>query len=155
MHRRAFLGLALVTLTPGCGLAARGPLEIVCDLDLAPILEKAAAAWPGLEGGVVNVATDLSDRVLAEKMETTPAAVVVVREPKQADRLQRTGLAKLEDRWTREIGGEKAVIVVTRGDFFDQRRSIAFAKWLASPEADAALASQGPRTQQITLLIVP
>lgn len=140
MHRRALLlaALSVPVVAPmgGCDLMKPGPLRIVCDPDLVPTLETAATAWPQRRGAPVQVETDVSLVQLGRKMELLQGGLIATREPKQANRIQRLGLARLEDRWTRDVEGGPVSLVVTRGDFRDEHEAKKFAKWLASPEAD-------------------
>jgi hypothetical protein len=80
-------------------------------------------------------------------METTQGAAVVTREPKQANRIQRMGVSRLEDRWARDIGEGPVAILVTHGDWLAVRQAKTFAKWLASPAADKAVNGDGPRVR--------
>ncbi|RYF94713.1 MAG: hypothetical protein EON95_04330 [Caulobacteraceae bacterium] len=144
MHRRALLLAALAVPASGplasCGLLPAGPLRIVCDPDLVQALEQAANGWPGRRSAAVSVDTDISLVELGRKMEALQGGLIATREPKQANRIQRLSLARLEDRWTRDIGGGPVSLVVTRGDFVDEHEARTFAKWLASPEADRFVA---------------
>lgn len=162
MRRRTVIlaGLALPLVAPlaGCDLIPGEGLVIICDPDLVPAMEAAAAAWPDLRGGPVQVGSDISNRGLGALMERTQAGIAVTREVRHADRLQRIGVARLENRWSRKIAGETVHIVVNQGDWRQQRTATAFAKWLASPEADRALAGVQPASAppvRITLLTVP
>lgn len=162
MRRRTLIiaGLAAPLAAPlaACDLIPGEPLIIVCDPELVPVMEAAAAAWPDLRGGPVQVGSDISARALGAKMAANQGGVAVTREIRQADRLQRMGVARLENRWTRSIAGTPVHIVVNQGDWMQQRASTAFAKWLASPEADRAVAAAEPpsaRPMRITLLTVP
>jgi hypothetical protein len=136
MHRRALLLAALATPLVACDLMEPGPLRIVCDPDLVQALETAATAWPRRRGAPVQVETDISLVQLGRKMELLQGGLIATREPKQANRIQRLGLARLENRWTRDIDGGPVSLVVTRGDFQDEYEARKFARWLASPEAD-------------------
>ena len=144
MHRRALLlaALAAPVAAPlgGCDLMEPGPLRIVCDPDLVSALEAAATAWPQRRGAPVQVETDISLVQLGRRMELLQGGLIATREPKQANRIQRLGLARLENRWTRDIDGGPVSLVVTRGDFQDEYEAKKFAKWLASPEADRFVA---------------
>jgi hypothetical protein len=140
MHRRALLlaALSVSVAAPlaACDLMEPGPLRIVCDPDLVTALEAAATAWPRRRGAPVQVETDISLVQLGRMMELLQGGVIATREPKQANRIQRLGLARLENRWTRDIDGGPVHLVVTRGDFQDEYEAKKFAKWLATPEAD-------------------
>eukprot|EP01030_Chromulinospumella_sphaerica_P017988 gene17988-17833_t len=140
MHRRALLlaALAVPVSVPlaGCDLMTPGPLQIVCDPDLVQALERAATAWPERRGAPVAVQSDISLVELGRKMEALRGGLIATREPKQANRIQRLSLARLEDRWARDIDGAPVHLVVTRGDLLEMGHARAFAKWLASPDAD-------------------
>ncbi len=161
MRRRTVL-LASLALPPSlalplgaCGLMPPPPLVIVCDPDLAGALETAAHAWPGRRGAPVEIVTDISKRELGLKMEALQGGVIVTREPKQADRVQRLGLAKLESRWTRQMAGGPVQLVATRGDFQAEHAAIAFSKWLASPEADRFVDQPAATPMRLTLWTAP
>lgn len=155
MRRRSLLLASLALPFGACGLMPPPTLVIVCDPDLAGALETAANAWPGRRGGEVRVASDISKRELGLKMEALQGGVIATREPKQADRIQRLGLAKLESRWTRQIAGGPVQLVATRGDFQAEHAAIAFAKWLASPEADRFVDTPAVSPMRLTLLTAP
>jgi hypothetical protein len=150
MRRRTFLTSTLALGIPGlagCGLLPPSHLAIVCDPDLAEALDRAASAWPGRRGGTWTVETDISERQLGALMEGLQGGVIVTREPKQANRIQRMGLSRLENRWTRQLDGGPVAIVVTHGDWQAAAQAKAFAKWLAGPGADRALTAGGPRVR--------
>lgn len=136
MHRRALLLAALAVPVSACDLLPPPPLGVVCDPDLAQALERAIIAWPGRRNGPFRVDTDISLIELGRKMEALRGGLIATREPKQANRIQRLSLARLEDRWIRDIDDGPVHLVVTRGDVLDVRHARAFAKWLATPEAD-------------------
>lgn len=136
MHRRTLLLAALAIPVTACDLLPPPPLAIVCDADLVGALERAVAAWPGRRGGQLSTDTDIDLVALGRKMEALRGGVIATREPKQANRIQRLSLARLEDRWTRDIDGGPVQLVVTRGDARDVHAARKFARWLASPEAD-------------------
>ncbi|MBX3481055.1 MAG: hypothetical protein KF842_11700 [Caulobacter sp.] len=140
MNRRTLLvsGL-LLSATPGlagCNLMEPPPLVIACDADLAAAMERAAEAWPDRRGAEVVVATDINPRELGLKMDQVFGGVVATREEKNANRLQRTGRARLADRWSRQTPDGPIALVVTRGDFQAEHESKLFARWAASPAAD-------------------
>ena len=90
--------------------------------------------------------TDLSAGMITQLTgELLQGGLIATREPKQANRIQRLSLARLENRWTRDIDGGPVSLVVTRGDFQDEYEAKKFARWLASPEADQFVAG-GERT---------
>ena len=136
MHRRTLLLAALTLPVGACDLMTPGPLRIVCDSDLVEAMERSAAAWPQRRGAPVQVETDISLVQLGRKMEALQGGLIATREPKQANRIQRLSLARLEDRWTRDIDGGPVHLVATRGDFRDEHQARTFAKWLITPEAD-------------------
>lgn len=136
MHRRTLLLAALAVPVSACDLLPPPQLGVVCDPDLAQALERAIVAWPGRRDGAFQVDTDISLIELGHKMEALRGGLIATREPKQANRIQRLSLARLEDRWTRDIDGGPVHLVVTRGELLDVRHARAFAKWLASPDAD-------------------
>ncbi|MDB5472608.1 MAG: hypothetical protein JWR84_4168 [Caulobacter sp.] len=139
MHRRALLlaALAVPAAAPlaGCDLLPARTLQIVCDPDLGEALDRAFAAWPGRRAPAV-IQSDISPVDLGRKMEALRGGLIATREPKQANRIQRLSLARLGDRWTRDIDGGPVHLVVTRGDFREEHQARTFAKWLAAPEAD-------------------
>ncbi len=141
LGRRLFLsGLALSTTGLwACDIGEAAVLSIVCDPDLAEPVGRALLAWPELRGGRHGLDSDPSERALGQKMEALRGGLVATREPKQANRLQRLGLSRLEHRWTRDIKGGPAILLVTRGPSGPQGRAVRFARWLASPAADPAL----------------
>ena len=141
MLRRTLLqsGLVAAAGLAGCGLGPPARLSVVCDMDLRLPLIHAAALWPDRRDGSYAVDSDPTERALGQRMEGLDGGLVATREPKQANRLQRMGLARLDHRWTRPLGGGEIILIATRGDFWPQGRAIAFARWLASPAADAAL----------------
>jgi len=134
MDRRQLL-LALGALA-GCAPAADG-LAVACDPDLAAPLNAALSAWvrKGEAAGFVLSADDA--KALLTRAEATPGLVVATREPKLADRLQRTSQARLQNHWKPKIGAGEVQVVVTRGD--GEAAGVAFAKWLMTDEAAAIL----------------
>lgn len=136
MHRRTLLLAALAVPVSGCDLLPASPLRVICDADLYENLRVAATDWPDRRGGQVWMGTDISPVVLGRKMEDLRGGLIATREPKQANRIQRLSLARLEDRWTRDIGGTPVHLIVTRGDFRSEHQARKFAKWLVTPEAD-------------------
>src|SRR5687768_16810679 len=136
MHRRALLLAALAVPVTACDLMRPGPLRIVCDPDLAAALERAALAWPQRRGAPVEVGTDISLVQLGHRMEQLQGGLIATREPKQANRIQRLSLARLEDRWVRDVDGGPVHLVATRGDFRAEHQARKFARWLITPQAD-------------------
>ena len=139
MHRRTLLlaALAVPVVAPlaGCDFLPARPLPMVCDPDLVQALERAYDAWPSRRAASV-VQSDISEVELGRAMEALRGGLIATREPKQANRIQRLSLARLSDRWTRDIDGGPAYLVVTRGDFQDEHQARKFARWLATPDAD-------------------
>ena len=137
MDRRLFL-LGAAALA-GCSPAA-GDLSIACDPDLVMRLKAAMTAWrpAGAATGVHGKSiVGLDDRALLAFGETTDGLVLVTREPKLADRLQRTSRVRLQNRWKPKIGPGEVQVVVTRGD--GEAQGVAFARWLMTDEAAAIL----------------
>ncbi len=118
-----------------CDLLPAQTMQVVCDADLVQALERAFAAWPDRRGPSA-IQSDISPVELGRQMEALRGGLIATREPKQANRIQRLSLARLEDRWTRDIDGGPVQLVVTRGDFRDVHAARKFARWLASPAAD-------------------
>lgn len=136
MHRRTFLlsGLALA------GLAAcnppSGPLAAITDPDLDAAVRRALLAYQGDHAGLRWTLTPGSATELYSLAEADGARVLITREIRLADNLQRTRRAPLENRWT--LGGKNApiAVVVTKGAGEGQAK--AFAQWLSGPEGQAA-----------------
>jgi hypothetical protein len=134
MDRRQLL-LALGALA-GCAPADDG-LVVVCDPDLGPPLQIALMAWVR-KGEVPGYSLEVADakRLLA-RGETMPGRVIITREPKLADRLQRYGYARLQNRFKPRIGAGQVQVVVTRGA--GEGGGVRFARWLTTDEAAALL----------------
>jgi hypothetical protein len=135
MDRRIFLSGALASALPLVGCGAGAPVPVACDRPLAAALTRALEAWSAKGGRCVLDA--LAARPLIDRGETTEGLVLVTREPKLADRLQRQSLARLQNRWHPMIGGVQAEMVVTRGA--GEGAAVKLAKWLASEDAAALL----------------
>ncbi|MDP2151352.1 MAG: hypothetical protein Q8K13_17110 [Parvibaculum sp.] len=134
MDRRLFL-LALGAVA-GCARGGPGP-AVVCDPDLVAPLNAALAAWVR-KGEASTFTLDGADpRALLAAGEAGSGAVIATREPMLADRLQRYGHARLQNRFKPRIGGGEVQVVVTRGP--GEAAGAAFAGWLASDEAAALL----------------
>jgi hypothetical protein len=131
MDRRIFLVGAMALA--GCGRSET--LAVVCDPDLEGPLRRALETW-SRTGGAYDLEA-LPAKALLERGETVPGLVIVTREPKLADRLQRTGVVRLRNRWKPTLAGGEAQVVVTRGP--GEARGAALGKWLMSDEAAAAL----------------
>jgi hypothetical protein len=142
MDRRTLLLAALGTAGPGlsgCGLLPPPRLDLVTDAELVAVLDAAARRWPGLGAGEVATRSDASPRTAAQLMAALRGGLIATRDEKVANHLQRTGVARLQNRWVRKIHGQPAILLVTEGDWRATGRAKAFAKWLISPAAEAAL----------------
>lgn len=134
MDRRLFL-LALGAAA-GCARGGPGP-AIVCDPDLVAPLNVALAAWVRKGEATAFTLKAADPRALLEAGEAGSGAVIATREPKLADRLQRYGHARLQNRFKPKVGGGEVQVVVTRGP--GEATGEAFAKWLMTDEAAALL----------------
>lgn len=137
MDRRLFLLGA--TAATACSPTV-AELTVACDPDLVAPLKAALSAWRpgGQETGVRGKSiVGLDDRGLLAFGETTDGLVLATREPKLADRLQRTSRVRLQNRWKPRIGAGEVQVVVTRGA--GEAEGVAFAKWLMTDEAAAIL----------------
>lgn len=132
MDRRVFLVSGLAGLAP---LAACAPrvITVICDPALAPALDRALRT----RGGRTYRLEPLAPRELLARAEGGAGLLVVTREPKLADRLQRLGFARIQNRWKPDIGGAPAQMVVTTGD--GEAAAVHMARWLAGDEAAALL----------------
>lgn len=138
MDRRVFL-LGAAALS-GCGIGD-GPLRGFCDRGLADPLHHAAI---GYGHDTVLLLEQMGRRELLDEAAAAASSVLVVtRESLIANRLQRFGQVRLEHRWTVEILGASAAVLVTRGGL-ERRRVLRFAEWLASEEARPWLADGRP-----------
>lgn len=134
MDRRLFL-LALGAVA-GCARGGPGPV-VVCDPDLVAPLNVALAAWVR-RGEAADFSLKAADpRTLLAAGEGGTGAVIATREPKLADRLQRYGHARLQNRFKPRAGGGEIQVVATRGP--GEAAGAAFAKWLMTDEAAALL----------------
>jgi hypothetical protein len=134
MDRRLFL-LALGAVA-GCARGGAGP-AVVCDPDLVKPLNAALAAWVR-KGEASAFSLQAADpRALLAAGEAGSGAVIATREPMLADRLQRYGHARLQNRFKPRIGVGEVQVVVTRGA--GEAAGARFAEWLASDEAAALL----------------
>jgi len=131
MDRRIFLA-------SGLALAACGPrtTTVVCDPDLAPALGRALRT----RGERSFTLEPLAPRDLLTRAEGGGGVLVVTREPKLADRLQRLGVARLQNRWKQDIDGAPAQMVVTTGD--GESTAVHMARWLAGEEAAGLLSAR-------------
>ncbi len=128
MDRRVFI---LGTLAAaGCGPAGARRLDIVCDPGLEVYLARAVAAYGREDGYTLTVCTPQD---LLRRVEARQADLVVTREGRIADRLQRLGQARLNDRWKASIQGDQVhILAIRKGDA--RRRALALGEWLASEE---------------------
>jgi hypothetical protein len=134
MDRRLFL-LALGSLA-ACARGGPGPV-VACDPDLLAPLRAALTAWVR-KGEATDFTLDAADpKALLAAGEAGSGAVIATREPMLADRLQRYGQARLQNRFKPRIGGGEVQVVVTRGP--GEAGGVAFARWLATDEAAALL----------------
>ncbi len=134
MDRRLFL-LALGAVA-GCSRRGPGPV-VVCDPDLVKPLNAALAAW-ARQGGASDFSPAPADpKALLTAGEGGAGVVIATREPKLADRLQRYGHARLQNRFKPKVGGGEIQVVVTRGP--GEAAGVAFARWLMTDEAAALL----------------
>ncbi len=134
MDRRLFL-LALGAVA-GCARGGPGP-AVVCDPDLVAPLNAALAAWVRKGEATAFTLKAADPKALLEAGEAGSGAVIATREPKLADRLQRYGHARLQNRFKPKIGPGEVQVVVTRGP--GEAAGEAFAKWLMTDEAAALL----------------
>lgn len=136
MDRRVFL-LGAAALS-GCGPGDR-PVRGFCDRELAAPLQR---AWRGYAAGGDLLTEGMGVRELLEEAGEAASVLVATRESLIANRLQRLGRVRLEHRWTVNILGASAAVLVTKGGF-EQRRVLKFAEWLASDEAAPFLGAGG------------
>ncbi len=134
MDRRLFL-LALGAAA-GCARGGPGP-AVVCDPDLVAPLNAALAAWARKGEAAGFTLRAAGPKALLEAGEAGAGAVIATREPKLADRLQRYGHARLQNRFKPKIGPGEVQVVVTRGD--SEAAGVKFAKWLMTDEAAVLL----------------
>lgn len=134
MDRRLFL-LALGAVA-GCARGGPGP-AVVCDPDLVAPLNAALAAWVRKGEAAAFTLKAADPRALLEAGEAGSGAVIATREPKLADRLQRYGHARLQNRFKPKIGSGEVQVVATRGP--GETAGVAFAKWLMTEEAAVLL----------------
>lgn len=125
MDRRLFLCLTASSfLLTGC----LGPAEVVCDPDLAPSVTKALEARTGGDGAYRLEA--LPPRALLTRAESADGLIIVTREDKLADRLQRLNYVRLRHRWKPLVHGKPVQILVTKGS--GEGQGVRLAKWLAT-----------------------
>lgn len=135
MDRRTLL-VSLLALG-GCGLVGGGRLEALTDADLEARLKAALRAYAGQHPGL-DWSLTASDAVgLYARAQAAGSRVIVTRETKLTDNLQRTRRAPLENRWTLGAKDAPIAIVVTKGA--GEHAAKAFAEWLAGPDAPSIL----------------
>jgi hypothetical protein len=134
MDRRLFL-LALGAVA-GCA-PARAGLAVVCDPDLVAPLNVALAAWVRKGEATAFTVEAAGAKALLAAGEARAGAVIATREPLLADRLQRYGHARLQDRFKPRIGAGEVQVLATRGP--GEGAGAAFGKWLTTDEAAALL----------------
>ncbi len=134
MDRRLFLAGAAALA--GCAGGGSGPV-VVCDPDLVAPLNAALAAWVR-KGEATDFTLDAADaKALLAAGESGAGAVIATREPMLADRLQRYGHARLQNRFKPRIGAGEVQVVATRGP--GEGAGVTFARWLTTDEAAALL----------------
>lgn len=120
----------------GCGLTGQRRLDIVCDPGLEVALARAVTAREAEGGYTLSVCLP---RELLQRVEDRTADLVATREGKIADRLQRLGQARLNDRWKASVqGADVHILAIRDGDA--RRRAMALGEWLAGDEAARHLA---------------
>jgi hypothetical protein len=133
MHRRTLLvSLAASGGLAGCGLAGPGRLEALTDPGLEAGLKSAMTAYAGQHPDLDWSLTATDPVSLLARAQAAGARVLVTRETKLCDNLQRTRRAPLENRWTLGAPNAPIGVVVTKGA--GERQAKAFAEWLTSPE---------------------
>jgi hypothetical protein len=129
MDRRTLM-ISLAALG-GCGPIQRGRLEALTDPDLEVRLNVMMTAYASEHAGL-NWSLTTADAVgLYNRAEAPGARVIVTRETKLTDNLQRTRRAALENRWTLGFPDAPIAVVVTKGA--GEHVAKAFAEWLAAP----------------------
>lgn len=133
MDRRVFLiaagllagGASSLTLG-GCG---EPTIPVIADPELVPPFDRALAS----RGRATYRLEGLGPRPLLERAEAGKGLLVVTREGRLADRLQRLAHVRLQNRWKLDIAGAPVHLLVTKGP--GERAAIHLAEWLASEEA--------------------
>lgn len=133
MDRRLFIAGTLTLV--GCGAGSGGRVDLVCDPDLEAPLRLALAARG--EAGGSAVITPAGPQELLGRAAAAEADLVVTREVRIADRLQRLGHARLEHRWRIDIDGPPIIVLAIR-EGRGHGRAVRLGKWLSGPEAAAA-----------------
>lgn len=136
MDRRTLLiSLAAAGGLAGCGLIGEGQLEIITDPDLEARVKAAAQAYAAKHQGL-QWSVRAADAVgLLNLAEAPGARVMVSRQTKLADNLQRTLRASLENRWKLGTVDDPIVVLVTSGQ--GKGGAKRFALWLTGPDAPA------------------
>jgi|GEM_PF-4422515 len=128
MDRRVFLVFAVAAswTLGGCGGRVT---PVICDTDLVAPLDRALAT----RGRSTYRLEGLGPRPLLDAAEAGEGAIIVTREGKLADRLQRLSHVRLQNRWELRIGGGPVHVLATKGS--GERMAIHLGEWLASEEA--------------------
>lgn len=135
MDRRTLL-VSLAALG-GCGLVGGGRLEALTDPELEAKLRAAMGVYAARHAGLAWSLTAADAVGLFARAQAPGSRVVVTRETKLTDNLQRTRRAPLENRWTLGTKDAPVAIVVTKGA--GEHAAKAFAEWLAGPDAPPIL----------------
>jgi ABC-type glycerol-3-phosphate transport system substrate-binding protein len=133
MRRRTLL-VSLLALA-GCG-SQDSPLEVICDPELGEAARAALRAYQSAHPDVRATVTVGAAPDLLVSAEAAGARVLITREIRLADRMQRTRRAPLENRWKLGSVEDPIAVVVTAGA--GQHAAKAFAEWLSGPEGQAA-----------------
>lgn len=136
-RRTLLLSLAGFGGLAGCGLTGGGRLEALTDPALEARLKAAMSVYAAQHAGLDWSLTATDAVGLLARAQAAGARVVVTRETKLTDNLQRTRRAPLENRWTLGPKDAPVAIVVTKGA--GEHLAKAFAEWLAGPDAPPIL----------------
>ncbi len=139
MHRRTLLAsLVSTAVLAGCETKPTS-LSVITDPDLDAAARSALLAYQSRHAGLRWTLTPGAAAELYALAETDGARVLISRETRLADNLQRTRRAPLENRWTLGPKDAPIAVVVTKGA--GEATAKAFAQWLAAPEGRAAFKS--------------
>ncbi len=122
-----------LALPAACSHAATA---VVCDPELLPALDRALAT----RGRATYRLDGLAAKPLLARAEAETGLLVVTREPKLADRLQRLGLVRIQNRWKLDLGEAPAHLVATTGA--GEAAAARLAKWLTGDEAARLLSGR-------------
>jgi hypothetical protein len=137
MHRRNLLAsFVSAAVLAGCEANA-SPLAVITDPDLDALARTALLAYQGQHAGLRWTITPGAASDLYALAEADGARVLITRETRLADNLQRTRRAPLENRWTMGPKDAPIALVVTKGA--GEATAKAFAQWLVSREGQSAL----------------